>query len=70
MPEPEGMTAEDLRACADHLRDVLRLLDDGEVEVSSRERAYIAGALRAVELMHENLGQAFSVAALARDGRI
>lgn len=57
MPELEGMTAEDLRARAGHLRDVLRVLDDCEVEVSSRERAYIAGALRAVELIEADLGK-------------
>ncbi len=47
------MTAEDLRArAADQLREVLRALDDGQVEASSRERAFIAGALCTVELLH------------------
>lgn len=54
MPEPEGITAEDLRARADHLREVLRALDDGELQASGRERAFIAGALRATELMQPN----------------
>lgn len=57
MPEPEGTTAEDLRARADQLREVLRVLDDGELQASARERAYIAGALHAVELMQADLSQ-------------
>lgn len=57
MLEMAGMTTEDLRSRADQLREVLRGLDDGQVQVSGRERAFIAGALRAVELMHVNSGE-------------
>lgn len=45
------MTVEDLRASAGQLRDVLRVLDEGRVQASGRERAFIVGALRAVELI-------------------
>lgn len=55
MPELEGMTAEDLRVRTDQLREVLRVLDDGEFHASGRERAYVAGALHAVELMQADL---------------
>lgn len=49
------MTAEELRVRADQLREVLHVLHNGEVEASARERAFVAGALHAVELMQEDL---------------
>lgn len=63
------MTTEDLRTSAIQLRELLGVLDDGEVEGSSRERAFIAGALRAIELMQEDLDQAASLESISRDRR-
>lgn len=51
MTEMYGMTAADLRASANHLRAVLDAIDSGELEASGRERAFVAGALRAVDLV-------------------
>ena len=49
MTDTDGMTAEDLRASADHLRDVLEAIDSGTLAASGRQRAFIAGALFTVE---------------------
>lgn len=68
MPEPEGITAEELRARADQLREVLRILDDGQLQASARERAYIAGALHAVELMQADLYRDASTGTSRLDG--
>jgi hypothetical protein len=60
MPEVEGMTAEDLRANADQLRAVLGAIRSGDLESSGRQSGFIAGALRAVELMQANEGRVAS----------
>ena len=51
MPDVDGMTVGDLRASTQQLRSVLEAIDSGILEASGRERTFIAGALRAVELM-------------------
>jgi len=55
MPDISGMTQADLRARAAQLRSVMSALVGGELQASSRERAFIAGALRTVELMQADL---------------
>jgi len=69
MLEMDGMTAAALRARADQLREVLRVLDDSGVEASARERAYIVGALHAVELMQADLSRDSSNVPFSGDGR-
>ena len=54
--QTSGLTEAELRARADQLREVLGALEEGDLEASARERAFIAGALRAVELMREDSG--------------
>lgn len=49
-PEVTGMTVEDLRVSAEQLHAVLEAIDSGTLEVSGRQRAYIAGAVRVLEL--------------------
>ena len=51
MTDTDGMTAEDLRASADHLRAVLDAIDSGTFEASGRQRAFIAGALQTLAVV-------------------
>ena len=67
--QTSGLTESELRARAVQLHEVLRALDDGELGGSIRERAFIAGALRAVELMQADLDQTGSIEPVSRDGR-
>lgn len=57
MPEIHGVGSADLRARANQLRDVLSELDDGELQASTRERAFISGSLQAVELLMAGLNE-------------
>ena len=50
MTDMDGMTAADLRASAEHLRDVLEAIDSDALQASGRQRAFIAGALLTLEL--------------------
>ena len=51
MVDMDGLSVSDLRASADHLRAVLDAIDSGTLEASGRQRAFIAGALLALELL-------------------
>lgn len=52
MTDIDEVTAADLRASADHLRAVLEAIDCGDLIASGRQRAFIAGALHAVEFLY------------------
>lgn len=45
------MRAADIRAAAVQLRAQLALLDEGDVEATATERAFIAGAVHALDLV-------------------
>lgn len=63
----DEMTPEDLRTRADQLRAVLDAIDEEALDATSRQRAFIAGALRAVKLMQADLTEGISGDPVSRE---
>lgn len=67
--ESRRLMQSDIDARADQLREVLHVVDEGQIEASARERAFIAGALHALELTRSDLG-AIPAVEQASDGPV